>query len=99
MPPTVKTRATLADLARTSGKTELIGGRIVPLTPTGHRPNRVAARIFRGLNDHAEATGRGMAYTDNMGFAVPELPSGRQSFSPDASYDLGPLPPDEMDFI
>jgi len=22
----------------------------------------------------------------NMGFAVPELPSGRESFSPDASY-------------
>ena len=34
-----------------------------------------------------------------MGFAVPKLPSGRESFSPDASYYDGPLPPDEMDFI
>ena len=29
------------------------------------------------LCDHAQATGVGEAYTDNMGFAVPILPSGR----------------------
>ena len=40
-----------------------------------------------------------MAYTDNMGFAVPELPSGRQSFSPDAAYYDGPLPADEMESL
>ena len=40
-----------------------------------------------------------MAYTDNMGFAVTELASGRQSFSPDASYYVGPLPQDDMDFV
>jgi Uma2 family endonuclease len=34
-----------------------------------------------------------------MGFAVSELSSGRESFSPDAAYYLGPLPSDEMDFI
>jgi len=67
--------------------------------PTGHRPNRVAARIFRSLDDYAEAIGRGVAYTDNMGFVVPELSSGRQSFSPDASYYLGRLPSDDMDFV
>src|SRR3954449_11972960 len=96
---TAAARATLADLARTSGKAELIGGRIVHLMPTGHRPNRVAARIFRSLDDHAEVTSQGVAYTDNMGFAVPELTSGRQSFSPDASYYLGPFPSDDMDFV
>src|SRR5437868_5925396 len=99
MPPTTQTRSTLADLVRTPGKAELIGGRIVHLRPTGYRPNRVAARIFRSLDDHAEMSGQGEAYTDNMGFVVPELSSGRQSFSPDASYYLGPLPADEMDFI
>lgn len=52
---------------------------------TGHEPNRAAFRIARSLDDHAESTGVGLAYTDNMGFAVPELPSGRESFSPDAS--------------
>ena len=34
-----------------------------------------------------------------MGFAVPELPSGRESFSPDASYYVGPLPDNPMRFV
>jgi Uma2 family endonuclease len=97
--PTVVRRATLADLARTPGKAELIRGRIVPLMATGHRPNRIAGRIFRSLDDRAEATGLGVAYTDNMGFAVPELSSGRESFSPAAAFYAGPLPADEMDFV
>ena len=92
-------RATLADLARTPGKAELIGGRIVELMATGRRPNLIAGRIYRRLDDHALSTGVGEAYTDNMGFAVPELPSGRESFSPDASYYAGPFPPDDMKFI
>jgi hypothetical protein len=91
--------ATLDDLMRVDGKAELIAGRIVHLMATGFKPNRVAARIYRSLDDHAEATGLGIACTDNIGFAVPELSSGRQSFSPDASYYLGPLPKNEMDFV
>lgn len=92
-------RATLADLSQVAGKAELIDGGIVPLMPTGHRPNVAAGRIFRRLADYVDATGRGVAYTDNMGFAVPELPSGRESFSPDASYYTGPLPPNPMRFV
>jgi len=92
-------RATLADLARTPGKAELINGRIVELMPTGRRPNRIVGRIYRRLDDHALAMGVGEAYTDNMGFTVPELPSGRESFSPDASYYVGPFPPDDLTFI
>jgi Uma2 family endonuclease len=92
-------RATLDDLYRTPEKAELIGGRIVRYMATGRKPNRVASRIFRSLDDHAEKTGKGEAYTDNIGFAIPELPSGRQSFSPDASYYDGPLPADPMRFI
>ena len=98
-PPTGLARATLDDLMRTPGKAELIGGRIVEQMATGYRPSRIAARIFRSLDDHAEASGQGGAYTDNLGFAVAELSSGRESFSPDASYHLGPPPADEMDFI
>jgi Uma2 family endonuclease len=94
-----QTRATLEDLYRYPGKGELIRGRIVPLMATGFRPNRVAGRIFRSLDDYAEATGRGVAVTDNMGFAVPQLPSGRESFSPDAGYYAGPLPANAMRFI
>jgi Uma2 family endonuclease len=92
-------RATLEDLYRFPGKAELIGGRIVPQMATGRRPNRVASRIFRSLDDYAEQTGKGEAYTDNMGFAVPELPSGRESFSPDTGYYTGPFPEDDMRFI
>ena len=90
---------TLDDLAQVKGKAELIAGRIVPLMPTGRRPSRVASRIFRSLDDHAEATGIGEAYADNTGFAVPTLASGRQSFAPDAAYFLGPFPANEMRFL
>jgi Uma2 family endonuclease len=92
-------KATLADLARVPGKAELIGGRIVHFMPTGYRPNRIAGLIFVSLETHTHATGRGESFTDNVGFAVPELPSGRESFSPDVSYYEGPPPSDEMDFV
>ncbi|MGL4549571.1 MAG: Uma2 family endonuclease [Gemmataceae bacterium] len=92
-------RATLADLGRVAGKAELVGGRVVPIMPTGHRPNVVAGRIFRRLADYADGAGRGVPYTDNMGFTVPELASGRESFSPDAAYYTGPLPDEPMRFV
>jgi Uma2 family endonuclease len=92
-------RATLEDLYRTPGKAELIGGRIVEYMATGRKPNRVAGKILRFLDDYAQKTSRGEAYTDSMGFAVPELPSGRESFSPDASYYFGPFPDNPMRFI
>jgi Uma2 family endonuclease len=92
-------RATLDDLLRTPGKAELIGGRIVHYMATGRKPNRVAFRIARSLDDFALQIGKGEAYTDNMGFTVPILPSGRETFSPDASYYVGPLPANDMRFI
>jgi Uma2 family endonuclease len=92
-------RATLEDLYRTRGKAELIGGRIVQYMATGRKPNRVALRICRSLDDFAVQIGQGEAYTDSMGFAVPMLSSGRQSFSPDTSYYNGPFPANPMRFI
>lgn len=94
-----RTAATIDDLYRVEGKAELIGGRIVRFMPTGHKPGRVAFRIARRLDDYAEATGQGVAHADGPGYTVPELSSGRQSFSPDASYFLGPLPTNEMRFL
>ena len=91
--------ATLDDLYRVKDKAELIGGRIIHLMATGRKPSRVASRIFRSLDDYAEATGRGEAYGDNTGFAVGLLSSGRESFSPDASYFLGPFPLNAMRFL
>jgi len=89
----------LDDLYRTPGKAELIGGRVVQQMATGLFPSRVAFRIARSLDDHANQTGKGEAFPDNTGFAVAELPSGRESFSPDASYYDGPLPVNPMRFI
>ena len=91
--------ATLDDLLKVEGKAELIGGRIVRFMPTVYQPNRVAGRIFRSLDEHAEATGQGVAFTDSMGFGVPKLPSGRESFSPDASFYVGPPPANRMKFV
>jgi len=95
----IQSRATLDDLYRTPGKAELIGGRIVPFMPTGRKPSRVAFRIARSLDDYAIQVGKGDAYADNTGFTVAQLPSGRESFSPDASYYAGPLPANPMRFI
>jgi Uma2 family endonuclease len=95
----MQSRDTLDDLMREPGKAELIGGRIVRFMPTGYRPGRVAFTIARRLDDFARTIARGVVCTDGTGFAVPELSSGRESFSPDAAYYDGPLPPDEMDFI
>lgn len=92
-------RATLDDLSRTPEKAELIGGRIVRFMAPGRNPSRVAFRIARSLDDYATQTGRGEAHPDNVGYAIPELPSGRESFSPDASYYDGPLPANLMRFI
>lgn len=99
MSTATQTAATIDDLRMVEGKAELIGGRIVPIRPTGFRPGLVGGRIYRGLDDHCGQTGRGVALPDNVGFVVPELSSGRESFAPDASYYHGPFPADEMDFV
>lgn len=91
--------ATLDDLYREPAKAELIGGRIVYLMPTGRKPNRIAGRIFRSLDEHAEEIGRGEAYTDNFGYTIPRLRSGRESFSPAASIYDGLFPANPMRFI
>ncbi len=94
-----KTRATLEDLYDVEGKAELIDGRIVRFMGTGRRPSRIAARIFRSLDDYAEANHRGEAYHDGMTFGIPELTSGRESFMPDISYYFGPFPANDMRWI
>lgn len=92
-------RATLDDLYREEGKAELIGGRIVRFMASGHLPSAVAGEIFVSLRLYVKTTKRGVAHPDGVGYAVPELPSGRESFSPDASYFAGTLPINRMRFI
>jgi Uma2 family endonuclease len=92
-------RATLEDLHNTPGKAELIGGRILTYMATGVRPNEIAGNIYVSLRGHGKKIGRGKAFTDNLGYEVPKLPSGRESFSADTSYYDGPLPKNLMRFV
>src|SRR5262249_7924618 len=39
------------------------------------------------------------AFPDGLGFTVPTLSSGRQSFCPDAAFFAGPLPVNRMRFV
>lgn len=91
--------ATLDDLYKVEGKAELIGGRIICM-PIGHLPAIVAGEIFALLREFVRRLGVGVGYPDAIGFAQrPPMPSGRESFSPDAAYYTGPLPKNLMRFI
>jgi len=85
-----RTKATLNDLYRVEGKAELVDGGIRSMSPTGAAPGRASFRIAVSLDAHARRTGRGRAVPDNVAFHV-ALPH-RESFSPDASYYVGPDP-------
>ncbi len=92
--------ATLDDLYRVEGKAELIGGRIMHYMASGVDPSLVALEIAILLREYAQKLGRGVAFGDGIGFAMrPPLSSGRESFSPDASYYVGPLPKNRMRFV
>ena len=67
--------------------------------PSGELPIIAAGNIFINLHGHAKTTGQGRAYTDGLGYTVPELSSGRESFSPDTSYYDGLFPVNRMRFI
>ena len=94
-----QTRATLDDLYGVEGKAELIGGRIVQFMASGDWPGEVALNIAVGVRGHAKKIGKGVGHGDGVGYAVAELPSGRESFSPDASYFAGPRTAKRMRFI
>lgn len=85
-----KPRAALEDLYKVEGKAELVNGEIVCMSPTGGRPSRAGGKIYRRLADHEERIGGGYAFPNNAAFAV-KLPH-RESFSPDASWYVGPAP-------
>ena len=92
--------ATFEDLMKVEGKAELIGGRIVEFMASGDLPSTIAFEIAVELRSYAKSQRRGRAYADGVGFAIdPPLTSGRQSFSPDASYLDSPERIQEMGFI
>ena len=74
-------------------------GRIVPIIASGDHPSEIAFEIAVSLRDHVKRIGRGTARGDGLGYAVPELTSGRQSFEPDASFYDGDRPSNRLRFI
>ena len=91
--------ATINDLYRVEGQAELIGGRIVRLPLHDFLTGRIVMEIASSLYAFSEEFGRGEAFTSTLAYAVPRLPSGRESFCPDVSYHLGPFPENPMAFI
>jgi Uma2 family endonuclease len=81
------TERLIADLYNVEGKAEIVGGRILMMSPTGDLPGSAGGFIYASLLNYAKQHG-GRAYTDNAAFLV-NLP-GRKSFSPDAAYYTGP---------
>jgi Uma2 family endonuclease len=92
-------RATIDDLHSIEGQAELIGGRIVRLPFHGHRTAMIVGAIVGSLYDLRPEAGRGIVGTSTLGYVVPRLGSGRESFCADASYYEGPLPENRMDFL
>ncbi len=80
--------ATIADLYKIKQKAELVNGEIILMPPTGDSLNRAGGSIYISLRQHERSVPQGRAYTDSIGYSV-DLP-GRKSFSPDASFHIGP---------
>lgn len=81
------TERLIAELYKVPGKAEIVGGRIVMMSPTGDLPGDAAGAIYVSLRNYAKQFG-GRAFGDNVGFLV-NLPH-RKSFCPDAAYYTGP---------
>jgi len=92
-------RATIDDLLRYEGKAELIDGKLVKYMPAGIRHSRIATMICVMLLQFEKATKLGYAFDDNLGYRVPELFSGRESFSPDVSFYVGQLSLKDKGFV
>lgn len=90
--------ATLSDLFRVKGKAELIADRIVCFPLMGCSPARAKGEIMRSLHDHT-ALHPGTEVLGCVVYAIPRLPSGRQSFCPDVSFHAGPWPANPMSWI
>jgi Uma2 family endonuclease len=81
------TEQLIAELYKIDGKAEIVDGRIIRMSPTGDMPGSAGGSSYAILLLYAKKHG-GRAYPDNAAFLV-DLPN-RKSFSPDASYDIGP---------
>ena len=93
-------RATIDDLYKVEGKAELVAGEVVHFMASGDLPSTVALDIAISLRGHVRQTGRGAAFGDGVGYALPApLANDRESFQPDASYFDGLRPPNRLRFL
>ncbi len=76
------------ELYRVPGKAEIVGGRIVHMSPASDEHGYAVGEIFVSLRDYVRKHRVGRAIPDNVGFLC-NLPR-RKSFSPDAAYYTGP---------
>jgi hypothetical protein len=86
----------LQDLYRFEGRAEVIAGEVVRLPLFGRKAARFVGRLARRLHEHQ--AGQGEVGTATLVYAVPQLPSGRRSFSPIVSWFSGTAA-EEMSFI
>lgn len=91
--------ATIDDLYRVEGQAELIDGRIVRLPGHVWLVGHISMEIGRSLYDYEDRVGVGEVHTATLGYVVPRLRSGRESFCADVSYYAGPPPANPMAFI
>jgi hypothetical protein len=89
----------VSDLYHVEGQAELIDGRIVRLPGHGRPIGHVVMEIARSLHEYEERVGIGEVHTSTLGYVVPMLKSGRESFCADVSYYIGPFPDNPMAFI
>jgi Uma2 family endonuclease len=85
-----RVEATVEDLYHVpeDGKAEIVNGELVLMSPTGDLSGSAGGGVFVSLRQYGRETKTGRAYAENVGFIV-NLPN-RSSFSPDASFYIGP---------
>ena len=81
--------ATINDLYDEPGQAELVAGKIIRLPLLGGIPARVKGKILLSLDDYVERNDLGYVFMGKLAYVVPKLSSGRESFSPDASFLAG----------
>ena len=82
--------ATIEDLYRVNAKkAELVGGKLVVMSPGGGLHGFATLQIAASLLDYGRRTQSGHAVGDSVGFVV-NLPD-RRSFCPDAAFCTQPL--------
>lgn len=72
MDGTERTRATATvdDLYEVHGRAELVGGELIPMSPTGFQPSRAGFTISASLREYERTTRRGYAMPDNAAYIV-----------------------------